>query len=321
MPEIQELIQKKMEAFARQQEKGTIYEPVRYILGLGGKRLRPALSLMACRLFTDELHDAIHPALAVEVFHNFTLMHDDIMDNAPLRRGKATVHEKWNTNTAILSGDAMMIKSYELLAKTRPEIFPHIYRIFNKTALEVCEGQHMDMSFESRNDVSMPEYLEMIRLKTSVLLAGAMQIGAAVGGASAQDQEHIYRFGECTGIAFQLLDDLLDVFGESEKVGKMKGGDIASDKKTYLLIHALEIADEASKEVLLYWLGKKPKDPTEKIKAITGIFERLSVKEALLQKVQYYHYQALLELKALNADEERKRPLAVLAGQMLERQH
>lgn len=318
---LQELVSKKIDSLGRRQAKGTIYEPVQYILALGGKRLRPVLSLMSCQLFSEDIEDAIHPALAIEVFHNFTLMHDDIMDNAPLRRGKATVHEKWNTNTAILSGDAMMIQSYELLSNTNQEIFPHIFQVFNKTALEVCEGQHMDMSFENRNDVSVPEYIEMIRLKTSVLLAGAMQIGAAIGGASLKDQEHIYRFGEATGIAFQLLDDYLDVFGDESKVGKMIGGDIVADKKTYLQIMALELAEGEKKEVLKYWMGKKPKDPTEKIRAVTGIFEQLNLKEALLQKVKNYHNQALLELKAVEVDDSKKQSLIALAEQMLQRQH
>ncbi len=321
LQQIQELVKKKMDAFARQNSKGSIYEPIQYILNLGGKRLRPALSLMSCQLFNDNLEDAVHPALAVEVFHNFTLMHDDIMDNAPLRRGKPTVHAKWNSNTAILSGDAMMIQSYQLLAKTNPEHFAHIFQIFNKTALEVCEGQQMDMDFESRNDVTIDEYIEMIRLKTSVLLAGAMQIGAAIGGASLQDQEKIYRFGESTGLAFQLLDDYLDVFGDEAKVGKVKGGDIIADKKTFLQILALEIADDSSREVLKYWMGKKPKDPTEKVKAITAIFSKLNVEEALLEKVQTYHQQALFELKGLSVDPSRTESLIQLAEQMLERQH
>lgn len=321
LQQIQELVKKKMDAFARQNSKGSIYEPIQYILNLGGKRLRPALSLMSCQLFNDNLEDAVHPALAVEVFHNFTLMHDDIMDNAPLRRGKPTVHAKWNSNTAILSGDAMMIQSYQLLAKTNPEHFAHIFQIFNKTALEVCEGQQMDMDFESRTDVTIDEYIEMIRLKTSVLLAGAMQIGAAIGGASLQDQEKIYRFGESTGLAFQLLDDYLDVFGDEAKVGKVKGGDIIADKKTFLQILALEIADDSSREVLKYWMGKKPKDPTEKVKAITAIFSKLNVEEALLEKVQTYHQQALFELKGLSVDPSRTESLIQLAEQMLERQH
>jgi geranylgeranyl diphosphate synthase type II len=231
------------------------------------------------------------------------------------------VHAKWNSNTAILSGDAMMIQSYQLLAKTNPAHFAHIFQIFNQTALEVCEGQQMDMDYETRTDVTIDEYIEMIRLKTSVLLAGAMQIGAAIGGASLQDQEKIYRFGEATGLAFQLLDDYLDVFGDEAKVGKVKGGDIIADKKTYLQILALEIADDSSREVLKYWMGKKPKDPTEKVKAITSIFSTLNVQEALLEKVQTYHQQALFELKGLSIDPARTESLILLAEQMLERQH
>jgi geranylgeranyl diphosphate synthase type II len=321
LPEIQDLVSKKIDAFNRKNGKSGIYGPITYILALGGKRLRPALSIMSAQLFTDELEDSIHPALAVEVFHNFTLMHDDIMDNAPLRRGKATVHEKWNSNTAILSGDAMMIQAYELLSKTNTEKFPEIFRVFNQTALEVCEGQQQDMDFEKRTDVTLEEYLEMIRLKTSVLLAGAMKIGAILGGASKADADRMYRFGENIGLAFQLLDDYLDVFGDEAKVGKLKGGDIIADKKTYLQILALENAEGANKEIIQYWLGKKPKDPTEKVRAVTSIFLELQIDKLVLEKVKSFHQMAMADLAALEISEERKTSLRELAEQMLGREH
>lgn len=321
LEEIQQLVSDRLERYVKKNGRKSIYEPIGYILSLGGKRLRPALSIMAAELFTDEIDAAISPAAAVEVFHNFTLMHDDIMDEAPIRRGKPTVHIKWNPNVAILSGDAMMIQSYQLLSDTKPELFLNVLEVFNKTALEVCEGQQQDMDFEKRSDVSIEEYLEMIRLKTSVLLAGAMQMGAIVGGADKSSQKHVYQFGENLGIAFQLLDDYLDVFGDETKVGKQKAGDIISDKKTYLLIKALEKSEGEDKVVLNYWIGKKPKDPTEKVRAITAIFKKLQVDEDLLLQVNRYHDAALYELKKLPVFEERKAPLLELAEKMLVRQH
>ncbi|MEZ4799144.1 MAG: polyprenyl synthetase family protein [Flavobacteriales bacterium] len=321
LEQIQEIVSKSLDQFNKRNGKSGIYTPISYILSLGGKRLRPALSVMSCQLFSDDIEDAIHPALAIEVFHNFTLMHDDIMDNAPLRRGKATVHEKWNASTAILSGDAMMILAYEELAKTNATVFSDIFKVFNKTALEVCEGQQMDMDFENRADVTLNEYIEMIRLKTSVLLAGAMQIGAHIGGADKKNRDLIYEFGENTGIAFQLLDDYLDAFGEQSKVGKITGGDIIADKKTYLQILALQQAKDTDAEVLKYWLGKKPKDPTEKVKAVMSIFEKLNIGDQLLETVQHYHQRALYALKQVSVEEDRKRDLYALAEQMLSRQH
>ncbi|MFM2000132.1 MAG: hypothetical protein RL204_2079 [Bacteroidota bacterium] len=319
--EVQELVQKKVDGFCRKNGSGTIYKPVNYILNLGGKRLRPALSILSAQVFTDDIDDAIYPAIAVEVFHNFTLMHDDIMDQAPLRRGKATVHEKWNSNVAILSGDAMMIQSYQLLHKTNPERFHEVYKIFNQTALEVCEGQQMDMDFETRNDVELSEYIEMIRLKTSVLLAGAMKIGAVIGGADKVNADRLYRIGEYSGLAFQLLDDYLDVFGDQAKVGKQIAGDIISDKKTFLLIKALERAKDTDAEVLKYWIGKRPKDPTEKVRAVKAIFEKLEVDVALKEKVMEYHDRALGELDAIPVEKERKQALYDFAEGLIGRQH
>jgi len=319
--EVQELVQKKVDGFCRKNGSGTIYKPVNYILNLGGKRLRPALSILSAQVFTDDIEDAVYPAIAVEVFHNFTLMHDDIMDQAPLRRGKATVHEKWNANVAILSGDAMMIQSYQLLHKTNPERFHEVYKIFNQTALEVCEGQQMDMDFETRNDVELSEYIEMIRLKTSVLLAGAMKIGAIIGGADKVNSDRLYRIGEYSGLAFQLLDDYLDVFGDQAKVGKQIAGDIISDKKTFLLIKALERAKDTDAEVLKYWIGKRPKDPTEKVRAVKTIFEKLEVDVALKEKVMEYHDRALGELDAIPVEKERKQALYDFAESLIGRQH
>ncbi|MFZ4785962.1 MAG: polyprenyl synthetase family protein [Flavobacteriales bacterium] len=319
--EVQELVQKKIDGFCRKNGSAGIYQPVNYILSLGGKRLRPALSILSAQVFTDEIDDAVYPAIAVEIFHNFTLMHDDIMDEAPLRRGKATVHEKWNSSVAILSGDAMMIQSYQLLRKTNPEKFLEVYDLFNKTAIEVCEGQQLDMDFEKRMDVTLNEYIEMIRLKTSVLLAGAMKIGAIIGGADSLNADRMYRIGEYSGLAFQLLDDYLDVFGDQTKVGKQEAGDIISDKKTYLLIKAIERAEGEDAEVLKYWIGKRPKDPTEKVKAIKAIFSKLEVDIALKEKVMDYHDRALSELDAIKVDSERKKPIYDFAETLIGRQH
>ena len=219
-----------------------LYEPISYILSLGGKRMRPALLLMACELFGGDVNKAISPALAIEVFHNFTLMHDDIMDNAPLRRGKTTVHERWNKNVAILSGDVMLIEGYKLMMQVEDRLLRPILDIFNTTAVGVCEGQQLDMEFETRDVVDINEYINMIRLKTAVVLGGALKIGALIGGAPAKDADLLSQFGVQLGVAFQLQDDILDVYGDPEKFGKQVGGDIISNKKTFLLIKALELA-------------------------------------------------------------------------------
>jgi len=219
-----------------------LYEPINYIMSLGGKRLRPCLLLMACDMFGGDVEQALAPALAIEVFHNFTLMHDDIMDKAPLRRGKPTVHEKWNANTAILSGDVMMVESNKLIMQVKDNILRPVLDVFNDTAVGVCEGQQIDMNFETRQDVQIDEYINMIRLKTAVLVGGALKMGALVGGADDAEGTLLYNFGEQLGIAFQLQDDILDVYGDPKKFGKQVGGDIISNKKTYLLIKALELA-------------------------------------------------------------------------------
>src|ERR1700744_2149787 len=232
-----------------------LYEPISYILSIGGKRMRPALLLMACDLFGGDVDDALAPALAIEVFHNFTLMHDDIMDNAPLRRGRTTVHERWNKNVAILSGDVMLIEGYKLMMQVKDHLLRQILDIFNNTAVGGCAGQQVDMEFEERNDVQIDEYINMIRLKTAVVLGGALKIGALIGGADTEDAVLLQAFGEQLGVAFQLQDDILDVFGDPEKFGKQVGGDILSNKKTFLLLKALELADDGQSQELKYWLS------------------------------------------------------------------
>jgi len=320
LEELQQIIAKKINGFCEKNGTASIYQPINYILQLEGKRLRPALNLMAANLFSDEIEDAIYPAVAVEIFHNFTLLHDDIMDNAPLRRGKPTVHEKWNSNVAILSGDAMMIQAYQLLIKTRPELLTSILPIFNKTALEVCEGQQQDMDFEKRSDVTVAEYEEMIRLKTSVLLAGAMQIGTLIGGADKESQKLIYDFGINVGLSFQLLDDYLDAFGDESKTGKQKGGDILADKKTFLWLRAMEKGNEEDKKTLRSFIGNSHISSTEKVTGVITLYKKLGVDSELKAKTLAHHQSALSLLEKISVSPERKIPLSRLIERMLERE-
>ncbi|MGZ3819215.1 MAG: polyprenyl synthetase family protein, partial [Mucilaginibacter sp.] len=277
-----------------------LYEPIKYILSLGGKRMRPALLLMACDLFGGDVQKAIAPALAIEVFHNFTLMHDDIMDNAPLRRGKITVHERWNSNVGILSGDVMLIEGYKLMMQVEDRLLRPILNIFNETAVGVCEGQQIDMEFETRNDVGIDEYITMIRLKTAVVLGGALKIGAIIGGASSEDAALLHTFGEQLGIAFQLQDDILDVYGNPEKFGKQVGGDIISNKKTFLLIKALELADNKQTAELNQWLLDTNFNAAEKVAAVTGIYDQLNVRQFAETIMQGYADKAFSALDAIN---------------------
>ncbi len=297
-----------------------LYDPIGYVLSLGGKRIRPVTALLACQLFSDDLEKAMNQALALEVFHNFTLLHDDIMDKADLRRGNPTVHKKWNDNTAILSGDAMLIKAYQLLAKCEPSVLKPILDVFSETSVGVCEGQQYDMEFESRENVSLPEYMEMIRLKTAVLLAGSLKIGAICGGASEKDAQLLYEFGIGIGLAFQVKDDILDVYGDTSKFGKAIGGDICCNKKTYLLITALEKADPETKAALLSWMEKAQFDKDEKIAAVTGIYNALRVRENAETDMQTYYNQAVDSLRQVSVEEDRKSDLYGLAEKLLYRE-
>jgi geranylgeranyl diphosphate synthase type II len=298
-----------------------LYEPIKYILSLGGKRMRPALLLMACDLFGGDVQKAISPALAIEVFHNFTLMHDDIMDNAPLRRGSTTVHERWNNNVGILSGDVMLIEGYKLMMQVEDHLLRPILNIFNETAVGVCEGQQIDMEFESRNDVHINEYITMIRLKTAVVLGGALKIGAMIGGASVDDAALIYTFGEQLGIAFQLQDDILDVYGNPEKFGKQVGGDIISNKKTFLLIKALELADSGQTAKLKKWLSGTHFDASEKVVAVTSIYDQLQVRQHAEKAMQTYADKAFSALDAINLPDEHKQYLRDFADGLMIREH
>lgn len=282
--EIESVIRK--EKFGKR--PASLYEPIRYIMSLGGKRLRPMLVLLAYGLYRRDFKKAIPYAVAVEAFHNFTLMHDDIMDNAPLRRNQATVHEKWNVNTAILSGDVMLVQVYDMLSKLHPEILSEALPKFNRTAREVCEGQQLDMDFETREKVSEKEYLEMIRLKTAVLLGFSLEFGALLAGAPESDQKLLYDFGVSIGVGFQLKDDLLDVYADKNKFGKQVGGDIISNKKTFLLIKALELAKGKNKKELERWIGLKKFNKSAKVKAVTAIYDDLGIQQLTERKIENY---------------------------------
>lgn len=285
-----------------------LYEPADYILSLGGKRLRPVFALMGAHLF-GEVEKALKVAMAVEVFHNFTLLHDDIMDEAPLRRGQPTVHKKYNTHTAILTGDVMMIQSYQyLLDYQDPVMVKNLLDVFNKMAFEVCEGQQWDMDFETRSDVSISEYIQMITYKTSVLIAASLQMGSLVTGASLTDQTHLYEFAKNFGIAFQLQDDILDTFGDEAKVGKTIGGDILQNKKTYLYLKAYELCNEQQKERLshLYFSESDDLHARQKISEVTQIFREVHVVEYARQVIDAYRDLALSHLSACSADNDKK---------------
>lgn len=298
-----------------------LYDPITYIINLGGKRVRPLLVLMATELFEKDPHHAIHAAMAIEVFHNFTLVHDDIMDNAPLRRGQATVHEKWSTNTAILSGDVMMVEANKNLAKVNPIFLKDVLDTFNATAQGVCEGQQLDMEFEGRDDVSIEEYINMIRLKTAVLLGGALKLGAIIAGASEKEADLIYQFGENIGIAFQLQDDILDVYADPEKFGKQVGGDIIANKKTFLLLKALELADGDTKASLNTWTAYKEFDAQEKVETVKAVYDTLEIQQIAKESMDYYLNKALAVFAEINVSEEKKSNLLVLTNQLMAREY
>jgi geranylgeranyl diphosphate synthase, type II len=287
-------------------EPQNLYEPIHYILKLGGKRMRPVLTLMTTELFDADYQLALPAALAVEVFHNFSLVHDDIMDDAPLRRGNATVHEKWNTNTAILSGDAMLILAYQYFEKYTTDVFRDLAKLFSKTALEVCEGQQWDVDFETRTDVSISEYLKMIEYKTAVLVAAAMKMGAIVAETSQENANLIYDFGLNLGLAFQLQDDYLDAFGDPKTFGKQVGGDIIENKKTYLYLKALEFASASEKEQLLQWFSMHPSDNEEKISTVKKIFNSTGASQATQQAIQDYTLKAFATLQNISIDNQKK---------------
>jgi geranylgeranyl diphosphate synthase type II len=287
-------------------EPQNLYNPIHYILGLGGKRMRPVLTLMSAEVFDADYKKALPAALAVEVFHNFSLVHDDIMDDAPLRRGNETVHEKWNINTAILSGDAMLILAYQYFEKYNTEVFRALAQLFSKTALEVCEGQQYDVDFETREDVTIPEYLKMIEYKTAVLVGAAMKMGAIVAETSQENADLIYDFGLNLGLAFQLQDDYLDAFGNPETFGKQVGGDIIENKKTYLFLKAMEFSNANQKEQLLHLFSIHPNDNADKITTVKDIFTTTGAAKATQQAIQDYTLKAFATLQKISIDNEKK---------------
>ena len=316
----QEIIKKHLTAVELPESPALLYDPIRYVIGLEAKRIRPSLTLLACNLFTDLIEVSVNPALAIELFHNFTLLHDDIMDNSDLRRGQPTVHKKWNINTAILSGDTMLIKAYVYMSKCPGTILSKVLDVFNHTALEVCEGQQFDMDFESDKQISVKDYLKMIELKTSVLIAASLKIGAICGGASDRDSDLLYQFGRNLGIAFQLQDDMLDVYADPGLFGKSIGGDIIANKKTFLLISALNMAKDELLKNLNNWIGKKEFDRDAKIRAVTEIYNILNIKELTKSRIIELFKEAQLSLDKVSVSMEKKRELGEFATLLMTRE-
>ena len=302
----QEFISDYLQSQYETKEPRNLYEPIHYILGLGGKRMRPVLTLMSAELFDADYKLALPAALAVEVFHNFSLIHDDIMDDAPLRRGNETVHEKWNINTAILSGDAMLILAYQYFEKYNTEVFRELAKLFSKTALEVCEGQQWDVDFETREDVTITDYLKMIEYKTAVLVAAAMKMGAIVAETSKENADLIYDFGLNLGLAFQLQDDYLDAFGNPETFGKQVGGDIIENKKTYLYLKAIEFSSDEERKQLMHLFSIQPEDNADKIASVKNIFNTSGASQATQKAIQEYTLKAFETLRNVSIDKERK---------------
>jgi geranylgeranyl diphosphate synthase type II len=298
-----------------------LYEPCEYILTLGGKRIRPALLLMGYELFRDDTATALPAAWAVELFHNFSLMHDDIMDAAPLRRGKPTVHTRWNTTTGILSGDVMLIYAYRFLSQVEePAVVASLLKTFNRVATEVCEGQQFDVNFETRTDVSIPEYLRMIELKTAVLLGAALEMGGICARATQEDVQHLYHFGQNAGIAFQIQDDLLDTYGDPEKFGKQVGGDILQNKKTLLVLKTMEVADDSDRRALENWMQTGTENPDEKVAAVRAIFNRNNIPALIELEKARFQKTAFEHLAAVKVPEERKQVLRQVLGDLLGRE-
>ena len=298
----------------------TLYEPIRYVLSLGGKRIRPVLMLLAYNLYKDDPFTILPSACALETYHNYTLLHDDLMDNADLRRGHQTVHKRWDANTAILSGDSMLVLAYERMAQCRPDKLKPVLELFTETALEIGEGQQYDMDFERRQDVTEEEYIEMIRLKTSVLLACAMKMGAILADAPEADARRLYDYGEKFGLAFQLQDDFLDVYGDTKVFGKAIGGDILCNKKTYMLINAFNLATPAQRDELLRWLDCGHENPKEKIAAVTALYNEIGIDRLAKEKIRYYFEESKKVLASVEVPEERKAQLIAYTDEMMQRE-
>lgn len=313
----QEVLETEISKINLPEHPKNLYDPLRYFLTLGGKRTRPTLTLLGCQLFGVPGIKAINAAIAVELFHNFTLIHDDIMDKAPLRRGKPTVHEKWDTNIGILSGDVLFVEAYKYLAKHDTDVLPKLIEVFSKTAVEVCEGQQMDMDFETRDDISIEAYIEMIRLKTSVLLGAALKMGGIVAKASDEDLDLLYKFGMNVGIAFQLQDDYLDLFADPEKFGKQVGGDIISNKKTFLLLKAEQLAEGENEKEFKSILSEN--NQANKVKRAQILFKKLEVDSLAKKKMEEYYHNAKEYISKIKLSDEQKEPLLSLANYLMHR--
>ena len=308
-----------LEALPYSRRPQSLYDPVKYVLSLGGKRIRPVLMLLGYNLYKDNPDEIMMQALGLETYHNYTLLHDDLMDNADLRRGHQTVHKKWNDNTAILSGDSMLVLAYQRMQQCDARHLPAVLDLFTETALEIGEGQQYDMDFETRNDVTEDEYIEMIRLKTSVLLACALKIGAILADASAEDAQNLYKFGEKLGLAFQLQDDLLDVYGDPKVFGKAIGGDITSNKKTYMLINAVNRANAEQRAELMKWIEAHEFDRNEKVSAVTRLYDEIGIRQLCEDKINFYFAEALAYLDKVSVSEERKQYLREYTNEMMHR--
>lgn len=318
--ELLQLINRYLDSLPYDRKPASLYAPIKYVLSMGGKRIRPTLMLLAYNLFKDDPEKILSSACALETYHNYTLLHDDLMDNADVRRGQPTVHKKWNANLAVLSGDSMLVLAYQRMIECDSHL-AEVLRLFTETALEIGEGQQMDMEFETRNDVCEEEYIEMIRLKTSVLLACAMKIGALLADAPADDANNLYRFGEKIGLAFQLQDDYLDVYGDPAVFGKAIGGDIVSNKKTYMLINAFNRADNAQRAELERWIRATDFDRREKVKAVTGLYDEMGIDRLAQQKIAGYFNESKTYLDRVGVSDERKSELMRYAQRMMKRRY
>ena len=320
IPQYREVFSEYLESSVKVKQPENLYEPMKYILDLGGKRLRPVLVLMAAEIFDAGHEEALDAALAIEIFHNFSLVHDDIMDDAPLRRGRETVHERWDLNTGILSGDAMLIMAYQLFEKYEGETFRELAKLFSKTAMQVCEGQQYDMDFETREDVTIEDYLKMIEYKTAVLVGASLKMGAIVAGAEKSNRDAIYEFGRLLGIAFQLQDDYLDAFGNPETFGKQSGGDIIENKKTFLYLKSLETSDRSEAQQLEHLYSINPAENSEKIEAVKSLFVSSGAAELTRTEIEKYTRQAFQVLEGIGISEEKKQLLRNFGESLMERQ-
>jgi geranylgeranyl diphosphate synthase type II len=318
--ELLKMVNEAIAGLAYDRQPSSLYAPIQYVLSLGGKRIRPVLMLLAYNLYKDDPQHIMPQAVGLETYHNFTLLHDDLMDNADMRRGHETVHRRWNANQAILSGDTMLLQAFQRVADCQPDVLGQLMQLFIQTTLEIDEGQQLDVEFETRDDVTEQEYIEMIRLKTSVLLACALKMGGMLAGAPAQDQEALYGLGEKIGLAFQLQDDLLDVYGDPKVFGKNIGGDITSNKKTYMLINAINRANAEQRSELMHWINARDFDRQEKITAVTSLYDAIGIRQLCEQKINSYFDEALLYLDQVSVSDERKQYLRQYTAEMMKRE-